>query len=39
LVKDAVAWDAVSAFDVFINEKETRVKAVQEACSKRTGGT
>jgi FKBP-type peptidyl-prolyl cis-trans isomerase len=32
--KDAVAWDAVSAFDVFINEKETRVKAAQEAAAK-----
>ena len=32
--KDAVAWDAVSAFDVFINEKETHVKAAQEAAAK-----
>lgn len=32
--KDAEAWDAVAAFDVFVNEKETRLKAAQEAAAK-----
>ena len=32
--KAAQAWDAASAFDIFINEKEARIKAVQEAATK-----
>lgn len=28
---DAQAWDAAAAFDVFVNEKEARIKAAQEA--------
>jgi FKBP-type peptidyl-prolyl cis-trans isomerase len=32
--KDAQAWDAASAFDVFVNDKETRIKVTQESAVK-----
>ena len=31
---DAESWDAIAAFDVFINDKEVRLKSAQEAATK-----
>ena len=31
---DAESWDAIAAFDVFINDKEVRLKSAQEAAAK-----